>query len=71
MRYRLRTLMILMAVLPPILAGAWWFSQRVTFWILALALIALIPELLLRMFGYTFYVLCRLAGGWPRDKDSE
>ena len=24
MRYRLRTLLILMAVLPPLLAGAWW-----------------------------------------------
>jgi len=25
MQFRLRTLLILMAVLPPVLAGAWWF----------------------------------------------
>ena len=24
MRYRLRTLLILLAILPPLLAGAWW-----------------------------------------------
>ena len=24
-RYKLRTLLILLAVLPPVLAGAWWF----------------------------------------------
>jgi len=29
MRYRLRTLLILMALGPPILAGAWWTRQRI------------------------------------------
>ena len=28
MRYRLRTLLILLAVLPPVLAGAWWGWQE-------------------------------------------
>jgi hypothetical protein len=28
MRYRLRTLLILFALLPPLLAGTWWLSYR-------------------------------------------
>jgi hypothetical protein len=29
MRYHLRTLLILLAVLPPALAGAWWIAGKV------------------------------------------
>jgi hypothetical protein len=28
MRYRLRTLLVVLAVLPPVLAGAWWMWIR-------------------------------------------
>lgn len=28
MRYRLRTLLILLAILPPQIAAIWWFSRR-------------------------------------------
>jgi hypothetical protein len=31
MRYRLRTLLILLAIGPPILAGAWWLDILPTF----------------------------------------
>ena len=39
MRFRLRTLLILMAVLPPMLAWAWWFPRLVR----DLAIMAAIP----------------------------
>jgi len=29
MRYRLRTLLIMLAIGPPMLAGAWWTRQRI------------------------------------------
>jgi hypothetical protein len=28
MRYHLRTLLIVLALVPPLLAGAWWFGSR-------------------------------------------
>jgi len=45
MRYRLRTLLIVLAVGPPLLAGAWW--AWVTFnGLLLLALIFVLPQFL-------------------------
>jgi hypothetical protein len=41
MRYRLRTLLILLALAPPALAGVWFFFWDVLYWAAIPALIAL------------------------------
>jgi hypothetical protein len=45
MRYRLRTLIILLAVLPPILAGAWWVWVEMG-WTYPLFLVFVLPPIL-------------------------
>ena len=65
MRYRLRTLLILMAVGPPIIALAWWYG-RLAVGVLILALIVF-PELLIYAFGGLYYLI----GGKPRDASDE
>lgn len=51
MRYRLRTLMILLAVLPPLLATGWWIVEPDPFgaWaaFVGIAILASIPALAL------------------------
>jgi fatty-acid desaturase len=65
MRYRLRTLMIVLALGPPIIALAWWYG-RLAVGVLVLALIVF-PELLI----YAFAGLYHLFGGKPRDASDE
>jgi hypothetical protein len=64
-RYKLRTLMILLAVLPPLIALAWWY-WRVAVGMIVLA-IFIDPGLPIVLFGYTFGALCHLAGGKSVD----
>ena len=49
MRYRLRTLLILLAILPPVLAAGWWLwhvSAILVVWIVAMAFLAFLPPLI-------------------------
>lgn len=74
LRYKLRTLLIVLALGPPLIAVAWWYGQRIPAWVIALAVCAMIPHLLMGAFGYGFGVLChliaRLPGGHD-DRDSD
>ena len=69
MRYRLRTLLILLAVGPPIIAAAWWCGTQIPVWVYFLAFIALLPDLLIAGFAYTFGALCHLIGWLPGGND--
>ncbi len=52
MRYRLRMLLILLAIGPPLLAAAWWYySQPMLVYVFAFSLIGIIPQLLVAAFG--------------------
>ena len=64
-RYKLRTLLIALAIGPPIIALAWWYG-RLAVGVLALALLVF-PELLV----YAFGGLCYLFGGKSRDASDE
>ena len=71
MRYRLRTLLIVLAVVPPLLAVAWWYGQRIPIWVFAVLLVAAIPQLLVAAFVYGFGLVCYLVGRLPGGrKDS-
>ncbi|MDX1948052.1 MAG: hypothetical protein SFU86_21820 [Pirellulaceae bacterium] len=63
MRYRLRTLLILIAVGPPVIALAWWYGRAV----IGVVVLAMIfcPEILFGVFAYTFGGLCHLIGRLP------
>jgi len=72
MRYRLSTLLILLAVGPPVLAAAWWcFCRPVPVWVFAVVLAALIPELLLVAFCYGFGAICHLIGRLPGGRGGQ
>ena len=70
MRFRLRTLMILLAVGAPVIALAWWYGRAA----LGIFLLTVIfcPELLFGVFTYTFGALCHFIGRLPEgdNKDS-
>jgi len=66
MRFRLRTLLILLAVGPPVIALAWWYG-RVAIGVFLLALF-FCPELIFGVFAHTFGALCHWIGGKPRDR---
>ena len=64
MRYRLHTLLILMAVLPPVLAVVWWMFSDWRAVVFVLVLTCLMDITLpLSILGHGFAALCRLAGG--------
>ena len=65
MRYRLRTLLIALAIGPPLLAGVWWCLGRIPVWVYVLAVVAMLPELLIAAFAYTFGAICHLIGWLP------
>jgi hypothetical protein len=69
MRFRLRTLLIALALGPPVLALAWWYG-RVAIGELLLVLLTL-PALIFFILGYTFDVLCHLIGVKPSDDRAE
>jgi hypothetical protein len=49
LRYKLRTLLIFMAVVPPLLAGGWWLwqvSPILVVWMVAMAFLASLPPLI-------------------------
>jgi hypothetical protein len=69
MRYRLRTLLILLTVLPPVLALCWWYWQWWRWAVVVLALTCLMDVTLpLSILFHGFGALCRLAGGKRDDK---
>jgi hypothetical protein len=63
MRYSIRTLLVLMAIMPPMLAVGWWYWRPA----LSVLLLAIIfcPELPFALLGYTFGGLCHLIGWLP------
>jgi hypothetical protein len=67
MRFRLRTLLILLAVGPPLIALAWRYG-KLAIGLLVFALIAC-PQLVVEL----AMLLCHLVGGTPRNdhKDSQ
>jgi hypothetical protein len=71
MRYRLRTLLIILALGPPVFAVAWSiYSQRLPLWlVLAVSLVTIIPWLLVGAFGYGFGALCHLIARLPGGRD--
>lgn len=71
MRFRLRTLMIVLAIGPPLLAAVWWYWQAALAFI-ALAFIlepALFINAIIGIFCYTFGGLCHLIGRLPGGHD--
>jgi hypothetical protein len=69
MRYRLGTLLVLMAIGPPVIALAWWYWQA-TLALLALAFIfepAIFINAIAVTFIYGFGALCQLIGGNQSD----
>ena len=71
MQFHLRTLLIILALGPPALAGTWWlYTHPVAVWAFAIAaLIVFIPNLILAVFGYGFGGLCHLIGRLPGGND--
>ena len=69
LRYKLRTLLILLVVGPPLLAVAWWYFRRIPLWVVALIAIAALPELLVAAFINGFGALCHLIGRLPGGQD--
>ncbi len=72
MRYRLRTLMIVLALGPMVIALAWWYGKL----IIALLVITLLvsPSLIfdaVNLSYYSFRALRRLIGGSPREESKE
>jgi len=72
MRFRLCTLMIVLALGPPVLALAWWYGRT----IIALLVITLLvaPSLIfdaVNLSDYLFRALRRLMGGSPREESKE
>ena len=53
MQFRLRTLLILLAVLPPLLAGAWIFRQ----WLLLFLNVAMASAVLVPFFAIWYWML--------------
>jgi hypothetical protein len=76
MRFRLRTLLLALALGPPVLAIAWaLYREPIPHWLLlAISLFAIIPWLIIGTFGYGFgalwHLIARLPGGHDR-KDSK
>jgi len=64
MRFRLRTLLIVLALGPPLIAVAWWYGKAALV-ILVFALIVC-PQLVFESVMLLFYTLCGLAGGHDR-----
>ena len=59
MRFRLRTLLILLALGPPVLAGVWWFGNA--FWsLLPLAIIVGVPWIIIFVLPELVPVIRRL-----------
>jgi hypothetical protein len=68
MRFRLRTLLIVLALGPPVIALAWWY-WKVALDLLPLAL--LFPYLILLSLARMFDALCQLIGVKPRGDSAE
>jgi len=62
-----RTLLILLAILPPVLALAGW-CWKMAVAALVLALLGMFPELLVAGFVYAFGAICHLIGRFPDGK---
>jgi hypothetical protein len=69
MRFPLRTLLILLAVGPPILAVSWWYFRRIPGWVLVMVAIAVLPELVMATFIHGFGALCHWIGRLPGGHD--
>ena len=72
MRFRLRTLMIVLAIGPPVIALAWWYGKL----IIALLVITLLvsPSLIFDAVNLSyaaFSLLRRLTRGSPREESKE
>jgi hypothetical protein len=63
MRYKLRTLPILSAAGPPLIALTWWYEKTVMGVLVLSAIFC--PDLVLGVAFYTFGALCHLIGGKP------
>jgi hypothetical protein len=73
LRYRLRTLLIVLAIGPPLIALAWWYGKA-ALGILILALLVspmLILDLLMAVFVNGFGALCHLIGRLPGGNDRQ
>jgi len=70
-RYKLRTLLILLAVGPVVLAFVWqcYVAKAPAWLIVALLLIAAIPSSFVLAFGYGFGALCHLIARIPGGND--
>jgi hypothetical protein len=71
MRFRLRTLLILMAMGPPLIALEWWYWKASSLALLALEVVSLyvilwVLYLILWLLERMYYVLCQLIGVKPR-----
>ena len=71
MRYRLRTLLILMAVGPPAIALEWWYWKESSLALLALEVVGLylilwLLYLILWLVERMYDALCQLIGVKPR-----
>jgi hypothetical protein len=64
MRFCLRTLLIVLALGPPLIAAAWWYGKA-AFVILVFALIVC-PQLVLESAMLLFYTFGALPGGHDR-----
>ncbi len=72
MRYRLRTLMIVLAVGPAVLALAWWYCKfAIGLFVLALIVCPAVIFDAAMLFCYSFGALCHLFGERSRDKSNE
>lgn len=63
MRYRLRTLLIVLAIGPPVLAVIWWYGRIV---VGVSLLVTFVVGLLILGFGGLFHLISRLHGGNDR-----
>ena len=66
-RYKLRTLLIVLALGPPIIALAWWYGRTAIVLFLLACLVC--PELVFAAFGYGFGGLCHLIAKLPGGND--
>ena len=69
MRYRLRTLLILMAIGPPVIALTWWYGKATIGFLLLVIVFA--PGLLMDVFGAIVWLISRQSEDETHKKDSQ